>query len=171
VIEHPVEAQPAWRQPDPRKIDLDREVGWIVTAVLSVGWLFGTLILLVADGVPWIVSGGAALLWIPFTIGIALLTYRWPPVEHRHTRYRIDDRLIQIDRGVFWKSSIAVPRSRVQHLDVTQGPFERRHGLATLSIYTAGTEYSQVSLPGLSHEVAQWLRDGLLPRESRVDGV
>lgn len=160
-----------WRQPDPRKIDLDREVGWIVTAVLSVGWLFGTLILLLTDGLSFLLGIGTALLWIPFTFGIGLLSYRWPPIEHRRTRYRVDDRLIRIERGVYWRTSIAVPRPRVQHLDVTQGPLERRHGLATLSIYTAGTEHSQVSLPGLSHEIAQSLRDALLPHESRLDGV
>jgi hypothetical protein len=160
-----------WREPDPRKVDLDREVGWITTAILSIGWLFGTVIFLFVGDLPLMIDGLMAVLWIPFTIGIALLFYRWPPVEHRHTRYRIDEQLIRIERGVFWKASIAVPRSRVQHLDVTQGPLERRHGLATLSIYTAGTEYSQVSLPGLSHEIAQWLRDALLPRESRIDGV
>jgi membrane protein YdbS with pleckstrin-like domain len=159
-----------WRQPDHRKIDLDREVGWIVTAVLSLGWLLAAIIFLFAD-VPWVMSRGIAALWLPFTIGIALLSYRWPPLEHRYSRYWVDEKLIRIERGVVWRTSIAVPRSRVQHLDVTQGPLERRHGLATLSIYTAGTEYSQVSLPGLSHEIAQWLRDVLLPRESRVDGV
>lgn len=160
-----------WRQPDPRKIDLDREVGWIVTAVLSLGWVFTTIVLLLVDDVPWILSRGMALVWIPLTIGIAALSYRWPAIEHRHSRYRVDEELIQIEHGVFWRSSIAVPRSRVQHLDVAQGPLQRRHGLATLFIYTAGTEYSQVSLPGLSHEVAQSLRDALLPRESRLDGV
>lgn len=160
-----------WRQPDYRKVDLDREIGWIVTGVLSGGWVLATIVLLLVDEVPWMISRGMALLWIPFTIGVALLSYRWPPLEHRHTRYRVDEQLIHIERGVFWRISIAVPRSRVQHLDVTQGPLQRRHGLATLSIYTAGTEYSHVPLPGLSHEVAQWLRDVLLPRESRIDGV
>ncbi|HEX4932988.1 MAG TPA: PH domain-containing protein [Gemmatimonadaceae bacterium] len=160
-----------WRQPDSRKIDLDREVGWIVTAVLSLGWVLTTIVLLLVNDVPWIISRGMALAWIPLTIGIAALSYRWPVIEHRHSRYRVDEELIRIEHGVFWRSSIAVPRSRVQHLDVAQGPLQRRHGLATLFIYTAGTEYSQVSLPGLSHEVAQSLRDALLPRESRLDGV
>ena len=160
-----------WRQPDHRKVDLDREVGWVVTAVLSLGWVLTTIVLLLVDDVPWVISRGMALLWIPLTVGIATFSYRWPALEHRYARYRVDEQLIQIERGVFWRASIAVPRTRVQHLDVTQGPLQRRHGLATLAIYTAGTEYSQVALPGLSHEVAQWLRDALLPRESRIDGV
>ena len=46
---------------------------------------------------------------------------------------------------------IHVPRSRVQHTDVSQGPVERRFGLGTLVIYTAGTDYARVDLAGLDH--------------------
>ena len=59
---------------------------------------------------------------------------------------------------------MVVPRSRVQHIDVSQGPIERSYGLATLSIHTAGTEYSKVDLPGLGHSVALTVRDALLPK-------
>ena len=72
---------------------------------------------------------------------------------------------------MIFRSWIASPRSRVQHLDVSQGPMMRRHGLGQLSIYTAGTEYSLVTLPGLADDVAHSLRDQLLPRGTRVDGV
>jgi membrane protein YdbS with pleckstrin-like domain len=161
-----------WHRLDPRKIDLDRATGWIVTAALSFGWLFAaTIVGLVSDDAPTWLRLMLILLWPAFTIGIAVLSYRWPPLEYRHARYRIDDELIEIQSGVVWRTSMAVPRSRVQHLDVTQGPLQRRYGLGVLSIYTAGTEYSQVSLPGLDYEVAQALRDRLLPRDAQIDGV
>lgn len=161
-----------WRRLDPRKIALDRAAGWITTAVLSFGWLFAALIVsLVGDDVPAWLRLALVGLWLPFTGAIALLSYWWPPLEYRHARYRIDEQLIEIQRGVVWRISIAVPRSRVQHLDVSQGPIQRRYGLGVLSIYTAGTEHSQVTLDGLAHEVAQQLRDQLLPRDSPVDGV
>jgi len=160
-----------WHQLDPRKTDLDRAVGWIVTAVLSLGWLVGLAILsLITDAPGWL-WWIAALLWGPFTVAIALLSYKWPPLEYRHSRYRVDDEIIEIQRGVVFRQNIAVPRSRVQHLDVTQGPMMRRYGLAQLSIYTAGAEYSQVTVAGLAFEVAQSLRDRLLPRGARADGV
>ena len=44
-----------------------------------------------------------------------------------------------------------VPRSRVQHTDVSQGPLERNHGLGTLVVYTAGTDHAKVELGGLDH--------------------
>ena len=161
-----------WHRLDVRKIELDRIVGWIVTTVLSFGWLFVALIVaLVSDDAPGWLRLALALLWLPFTAGIAVLSYRWPAVEYRYSRYRIDEQLIEIETGVVWRTSIAVPRSRVQHLDVTQGPLQRRYGLGVLSIYTAGTEHALVALPGLAYEVAQRLRDRLLPRDAQVDGV
>lgn len=169
--EGPTVSDTGWRQLDPRKIDLDREKGWLVTPVFSIAWLVGLGVLSLIDNAPGWLWWCAALLWAPFTVALALLSYRWPPIEYRYTRYRVDEELIEIERGVVFRTSIAVPRSRVQHLDVSQGPMMRRHGLAQLSIYTAGTEYSLVPLPGLAHDVAQSLRDRLLPRGARVDGV
>lgn len=172
TVENPPEARDEWHRLDVRKIDLDRAVGSIVTAVLSFGWLCAALIIgLVSDGAPGWLRLGLAMLWPPFTAGIALLSYRWPVLEYRHSRYRIDEQLIEIETGVLWRTSIAVPRSRVQHLDVTQGPLQRRYGLGVLSIYTAGTEHSLVTLPGLAYEIAHRLRDRLLPRDAQVDGV
>jgi membrane protein YdbS with pleckstrin-like domain len=52
-----------------------------------------------------------------------------------------------------------VPFGRVQHIDVTQGPLERRFGLGTLVLHTAGTRSGAVGLPGLLFEEAGQIRD------------
>jgi hypothetical protein len=51
----------------------------------------------------------------------------------------------------------------VQHIDVTQGPIERRFELGTLVIYTAGTDHAKVALAGLEHGRALAIREHLLP--------
>jgi membrane protein YdbS with pleckstrin-like domain len=78
----------------------------------------------------------------------------------------VDGRGIEIRRGVVWRKVINVPRSRVQHTDVSQGPLERVHGLGTLAIYTAGTDHAEVSLHGLDHQTSLRIRDHLLPGET-----
>ena len=88
----------------------------------------------------------------------------WPAVRYRHISYRLSHEGLTIKRGVLWRSISAVPRSRVQHTDVSQGPIERSHELSTLIIHTAGTAHARVALPGLSSLVAIALRDQLLPR-------
>ena len=156
-----------WQRQDPRKVDLDRAAGWITTAVVAFGLFIG---LTVTSSWLWL-PVMLLVVWLPVTIGVAVLSYLWPPHEYNRTRYRIDDEVVEIERGVWWRSSITVPRPRVQHLDVSQGPLQRHYGLGVLSIYTAGTEHSIVALPGLAHDVALALRDRLLPRDARVDGV
>ncbi len=152
------------RQLDPQYVALERAVGWIVTASLSAG-------LLAATGVVWLTADlprwGSVLLipgWLLITIGIGWFTYIWPDVHYRHLSYVLDAEGIEIRSGVWWREVVSVPRSRVQHIDVSQGPLERSYGLGRLVLYTAGTDHSRVELPGLSHAVALALRNHLLPR-------
>ena len=145
---------------DPRYIPLQREVGRIVTAAFSLALVAALFVLLTPRRWIWCLA-----LWVAGTIAMAWLSQWWPPVEYRHMAYRVDEDGIEIRAGVYWQRIMNVPRSRVQHTDVVQGPLERRHGLGRLVIYTAGTEHSKVDLPGLEHQIALGIRDHLLPRE------
>ena len=78
----------------------------------------------------------------------------------------VDDLGIEIRRGVFWRAVVNIPRSRVQHTDVSQGPLERRFGLGTLVVFTAGTDHAKVSLQGLEYDLALRIRQHLLPSGS-----
>jgi hypothetical protein len=149
---------------DPEYVPLQREIGLIVTAVIGGGSLLVVLILWLSGELP---AWGNALLfpaWFALTGGLAWLGWGLPPVEYRHISFKVDDQGIEIRAGIFWRSVTSVPRSRVQHIDVSQGPMERSHGLSRLVIHTAGTDHSRVELPGLRHSVAFELRNHLLPR-------
>lgn len=132
---------------------------------MSVALLAGLLILLTPRR--WILS---LVFWIAGTIALAWFFHRWPEIEYRHMGYRVDADGIVIRAGVYWRTVTNVPRSRVQHTDVVQGPLERKHALGRVVIYTAGTDHSKVELPGIEHQTALAIRDHLLPRE-RDDGV
>jgi membrane protein YdbS with pleckstrin-like domain len=152
-----------FRQLDPRAVPFQRTVAAIVSVVVAIG--SGVLgVVALADNGPSVVSVTiVAALWL---IGNGLITWhgqRWQAIDYRHTRYRLDDRGIEIRRGVFWREVVNVPRSRVQHTDVSQGPLERKFGLGTLVVYTAGTDHAKVTLSGLGHEVALGLREQLMP--------
>ena len=145
---------------DPRVIPLQRIGGGIFTALLSVGSLVA---LVVVDDVPtWL----KVTAWLGQLLLFASTSYQWPPRAYRHTSYRVDDQGIEIRRGVYWRIVINVPKSRVQHIDVSQGPIERNYGLGTLVIYTAGTDHAKVELEGLEHGRALRIREHLLPSES-----
>lgn len=146
---------------DPRFVSLQRELGWYWTAFVSLALLVGSFVVLGRARWYW-----CLILWLIGSVGVAAWSYRWPAVEYRHMSYDVDDNGIEITAGVFWRSVQNVPRSRVQHTDVAQGPLERKYGLGRLIIYTAGTQHSRVELPGLDHQAALAIRDHLLPRHA-----
>jgi uncharacterized protein len=146
---------------DPRFISLQRELGWYWTAGVSVAVLVMSVVVLGPRR--WYFC---LLIWAIVTPTLAYWSYRWAEIEYRYTTYRVDDDGIEIVSGVFWRAISDVPRSRVQHTDVAQGPFDRKYGLGRLIIYTAGTQHSRVELPGLEHQTALAIRDHLLPRQA-----
>lgn len=148
---------------DPRWIQVQRIAGGIFSGIVSVVLLIAGGITIGAGDTPAWLRSALPFLWLAGTILLAWHAYRWPPLEYRHASYRLDRLGLEIRKGVYWRHVIHVPRSRVQHTDVSQGPVERRYGLGTLVIYTAGTDYAKIDLPGLEHATAVRLRDYLLP--------
>jgi membrane protein YdbS with pleckstrin-like domain len=114
----------------------------------------------------WPARIAAALVVIAGTVavGAALGRVRWS-----RTGWRLDSRGLQVRRGLLWRSEVLVPRSRVQHLDLERGPIERRHGLATLVVHTAGTRLYALRQSGFVDADAVALRDALLPEAARHD--
>ena len=147
---------------DPAFVPAERMGNAIGLAVLSVLATIFAVYLIFLSGAPRFVRLGLSGLLLPFLGLVAWFSFSWPPREFARTRWRVDHEGIEIERGVLWRSTISVPRSRIQHTDVSQGPLQRHFGLAKLVIHTAGTHDSQVELSGLSRELAFQVRNELL---------
>ena len=68
---------------------------------------------------------------------------------------------VRVVAGLMFRKDTVVPFSRVQHIDVKQGPLERAFGIARLVLHTAGTHNASVVLPGLRHETASEMREAI----------
>ena len=149
------------RHPDANHVIVQRIVGGIVAAVMGFSSLVGLTIVFFTGVPPWVLLliGSAVVVVIGL---MAWSAWAWPPLEHRYASYRVGPLGIELRKGVVFRRAITVPRSRIQHTDVAQGPIERPFGLATLHLFTAGTEHSKVELHGLRHEVALKIRDHLV---------
>jgi len=108
----------------------------------------------IGSWLPWL-PVVALLLGVP--IGCWLADRRFA-----RTRFRLDDSGLEIRQGLLWHRQTRVARSRIQHSDINRGPLDRRLGLATLKLYTAGTRLSSLELDGLPAERALQMRDALL---------
>jgi membrane protein YdbS with pleckstrin-like domain len=138
--------------------------------------LFGSVVAIVAGLVPsgvWIFKDGLALapvLWGVLVPAAILGLFAWSAgLSYRFTRWQLDDDGLRVRKGRFWRSEVLVPRARVQHLDIERGPIERRFGLATLVVHTAGTRLNALRQPGFSEESAAQLRDALVPKAREHD--
>ncbi|MGW6749470.1 PH domain-containing protein [Streptomyces sp. NPDC055006] len=121
---------------------------WLVPLTAAVGVLLGVF------------AGGV---WAAFgLLPLAGLLWGWPMLGRnwRSWRYaeRADDLLIS--RGVLWREETIVPYGRMQLVEVTSGPLERKFGLASLQLHTAAAA-TDATIPGLTPAEAERLRDRL----------
>ncbi len=154
---------------DGRDRPIDRN--WItvrrLTGLLRQGIFWGVafvglvLVALFADLRSGVAPWAFGLWFVLAALGIFRAIW-WPKLAYRYISYRVTDRLFRFRHGVLWRSVVSVPKSRVQHTDVSQGPLERNFGIARLIVHTAGTDNASVSLGGLPYDTAMKIRDHLI---------
>jgi membrane protein YdbS with pleckstrin-like domain len=99
--------------------------------------------------------------------GIALVAFGWLYAGKRYAGYRAHVHAGQgvvLHDGVWWRSEAWVPIARLQHIDVSQGPLDRRWGMAALTLQTASSHDHATRIAGLPVEIAHALRAALLPQ-------
>ncbi len=150
-----------WVRVSPRLATVRRlglVLGWVPLTGLAVAAL-------------WLVHVWAGLL--AAVVGIAVLGWSWLVVGRtvRSWGYaeRADDLLVT--RGVLRRQLVVVPYGRMQFVDVTAGPLDRRFGLATVQLHTAAAA-TDATIPGLVPAEAARLRDRLAARgEATAAGI
>lgn len=121
----------------------------LMSAIMLVAVLFTDLEMILALSI----LGGV---WVLY-----LILFFYLAAAYKNYSYIMDDRGFYINSGVIWKNKIVVPRNRVQHTDISQGPLDRQYDLAELTIHTAGTRSASVKLLGLYRQQAEDLRESL----------
>lgn len=87
------------------------------------------------------------------------LVFMLARVFFKRKKYRLFDKNLTYQEGVLVHKETVVPFSRIQHVEIDEGPLERYFSLATLSIYTAGDSGKDLRINGLNIEVAQETKD------------
>jgi membrane protein YdbS with pleckstrin-like domain len=89
---------------------------------------------------------------------IAVLLLTWPGISLPKRGYVLRDKDILFRRGVIWRSVTAIPFNRIQHVETSNTPFDRKFDLATLQLFTAGGSSGDLKIDGLEASVAEQLR-------------
>jgi len=124
-------------------VGLPAAVVAVVVGALVATWLAVLVAVAAAVALPW--------LWV--VVGRAVRS--WGYAE------RADDLLVT--RGIVYRQLVVVPYGRMQFVDVTAGPLDRRFGLATVQLHTAAAA-TDAQIPGLVPAEAARLRDRLAAR-------
>jgi uncharacterized protein len=95
-------------------------------------------------------------------LGVGLGAWGWWLIGRNWRSWAYAERAedLLVTHGVTFRKLVVVPYGRMQFVDVTAGPLERRFGIATVQLHTA-TEATDASIPGLPPEEAARLRDRL----------
>ena len=131
-------------------------------ALRHVEALAGTVVLLLAIGLPLVFSGQVLAAGIAGVAVVVAGVLTDVLLQRRVAAWgfceRADDLLVR--RGVLVRRLSLVPYGRMQFVDVSAGPLERAFGLATLRLHTAAAA-SDARIPGLPRAEAERLRDQL----------
>jgi hypothetical protein len=99
---------------------------------------------------------------------VAIHSMVWPGIAVPRRGYALRDKDILFRKGVIWRSVTAVPFNRIQHVETSNTPMDRRYGLATLQLFTAGGSSGDLKIDGLGKDVAEQLRVFILDKAGAV---
>ncbi|MCY7372361.1 MAG: PH domain-containing protein [Spirochaetaceae bacterium] len=135
---------------------------------------------LLAFGVPAaaLATAGMAFvaLWaavVVAVLGVGLLGWSWAVVGRTVRSWGYAERAedLLVTSGVLRRQLVVVPYGRMQFVDVSAGPLDRRFGLATVQLHTAAAA-TDAAIPGLGPDEAARLRDRLAARgEASAAGI
>lgn len=127
---------------------------WLITMLLF-GAILGTL--------AWFIPALQATRWLSLMGGAWLLTgIIWYLLQERsfHTKaYAVREKDVIYRSGWIIQHTRTTPFNRILHSSVTAGPLERKYGIATLVLYTAGPGDTDLRIRGLQEPAAHALKE------------
>lgn len=96
---------------------------------------------------------------------IALFWLLWELYDYganKRLGYCLREQDITLFKGWLFKKISTQPICRIQHIEVKQGPVDRKVGLAKLHVFSAGDLTQTFIIPGLEKDTAESIRNNIL---------
>ncbi|TRZ36337.1 hypothetical protein CEQ21_12320 [Niallia circulans] len=122
----------------------------ISETIINVGILIVLCVLYYLDGyfewkywIGWIILG---------LIGLTVLSAIWeiimePSLKQKYWRYDVDEEFIQLKSGIWKKKHQLIPMTKVQSVELVQGPLLRKYKLYSISVGTMGSSHQIPAIP------------------------
>lgn len=141
-----------WQRLDSRYVRRLQVQALLTTIIAAIAALVFQLMPLPIDK-RWL----AGLAWL-LVIIVGLSGLLWPLVAVPRKGFAIREKDILYRSGVLWRTVTAVPFNRVQHVETSSTPLDRRFAQATLQLFTAGGSGGDLKIYGMPADVAESLR-------------
>ncbi len=100
---------------------------------------------------------------VPILI-ITIFLAVFPLISYKKKKYAFRKHDVLFKKGLIFKSTHISPYIRLQHVVIKQGWYAKKMGLATLVMYTAANNFSDISIPGLTLKEAERWKSYLMNR-------
>jgi len=115
--------------------------------------------LLVVSFVPFLLGQFIFLLLIPVVmLTLATIISRLVIRKSQVKGVALREFDIAYRSGLYWRKTVIVAFNRVQHVEVSSGPLQRKFGLASVKFFTAGGSSVDLRVDGLTAERAEQVR-------------
>lgn len=163
LAELPQLAALQWQGLAPSYLRLSLWVDSFTTVLFTVLWL--TIYLQpfwpVPDTLSHILLLGGGVLSL---CGVLAMVYTYLAFPHKAYALRQHD--LSYRSGLFFRKYVTQPILRIQHIELKRGPFERRCGLASLQVFSAGGAMHTFAIPGLTLAEAEGIRQLILQHKA-----
>lgn len=144
--------------------------------ILRWEWLiFCTLLALIIGALLYFLKPLQQAAWIGGLAGSwALFTAGWYWLQERSfatKAYAIRERDVIYRSGWIIQRTHTCPFNRIQHSAVTVGPLEKKYGLASLVLYTAGSSEADLRIRGLAESTAWTVKEWITKKIADEPGT
>lgn len=105
-----------------------------------------------------------AWIMVPANLAVATPFFIWPFISVPKIGYALREHDIAYKKGVIFHSVTTIPFDRIQHVETSRGPLDRRFGTSSLQLFTAGGSHGDLNIHGMDKDVAEHVRSFLLNR-------
>lgn len=124
----------------------------VVLLVILAGGYGATIYFEWKKWIAWILVG---------VMGLTVLEAIWsvviaPKLMQRHWRYGISEEFILLHHGALKRVDQLIPMTKVQSVELEQGPIQRKYHLHSITVRTMSTSHT---IPSIHEEEARRLRD------------
>ncbi|MEX2592422.1 MAG: PH domain-containing protein [Anditalea sp.] len=89
---------------------------------------------------------------------LSILSYVSTSISFKYSGYALREKDLLFRSGWLKRRVRIVVRNRIQHVSVQSGPIERKFGLSSVSVFTAGSSEADFTIKGITEQTAQRIK-------------